>query len=172
MKRVLFKRCSVEHNERPFSDIITGSIGIFALIIIILTMFTVINAKITLDIEAPIKNDKYPFFVMCDGQDLNVVCRNTYLPNTRTQNQLLDMCNSLKIAGIQKASSKQRWVILNKFFSSNLFNNDHFYVFSFIRPNAIATFNKLNRMLEDNNVSVGYTPVAKSWNIREALRID
>lgn len=162
----------MKYNEKAFIDIITGAIGVLCLLIIILMLRTVINAKISLNVEAPIKNGKYPMFMICKNDSLEFVCRNTYLPSSSAQKELLEMCNSLKLAGISDADEAKRWVILKKFFSSEWFDSQTFYVYAFIKPDGIATYNALNQILRSNRIDVGYTPIAENWNIREALKVD
>lgn len=161
----------MDYIERPFIDIMTGAIGILALLIMVLAMYTITNAKIELEVDAPIKNDLYPMFAVCEDEKVVLVCRNSYLGPQDMKNSLMDTCVSLRDAGIASADQEQQWDIMSNFFSSNWFDREHFYVFALIRPRGVASFNKLRIMLEQNSIHSGYIPIPENWDIREGFKL-
>ncbi len=159
-------------SERSFIDIITGSIGILTLVIVILVLLSVINATIVINVDAPLQNDKFPFFIECKEKKALIVCRNSYLPNNEAKISLFEMCQYLKTIGITKADQEETWDILDTFLNSSYFDSDNFYIFAFLRSDGYQSFQELQKIVDSSDVGFGYIPVESSWKIREALKID
>ena len=147
-------------------DIMTGAIGILSLFIVVLSLHSVTNANIELEIDPPAKNDLYPLFITCSGEKLLPLCDDIYLDSQELKKSLREMCLPLNTVGIQGADRDQTWSILKKFFSSNWFDRRHFYVFALIRPSGIDNYKKLRVLLYENSIRSGYLPVPENWHIK------
>jgi len=162
--------------ERPFIDLIVGTMGVLCLFIIIFLLSSWHNAKIVLKINASIMNGKYPMFVIC-SQSKNssiglatLVCVDDYLTEPSLKKDLKNMCETLKIEGLGQVTPEESWEIFERFLVSH-FLKDKFYIFSLIKPSGVEVFKeKLDPLLRRLNLEMGFIPIPENWEFSIALK--
>ena len=159
----------MEGTERSFVDIVTGSVGLIALLIMIFILSKWVNTTVKLDVEASTINNKYPLFILLEKDKYeelgraSVICDPSYLPDNTAKNNLDKMCEFFVLKNLNYVTPEESWVIFDEFLQKE-FMKDKFYIFSLIKPSGVSVYkDKVLFYVDKYKIDQGSTPLPDNW---------
>ena len=138
-----------EQNLESFLDILTCTIGIFILMIIIMTMQAVNQQEVTIvaktEGENGVNKSKNPRYIECRDQGVIIYPGEEFVPQEKL-NEPNSAVTKL-ITQIQK-------------------NRDHEYLIVAVRSNGIDTFKLVRNLVEKAEIDIGYEPIDANWQLK------
>ncbi len=143
------------HNSQPgqnlesFLDILTCTIGIFILMIIIMTTQAVNRQEVTIvaqtEGENGVNKSKNPRYIECRHNGVILYPGEKFVP----QEKLNDPNSAVTklIAQVQK-------------------NRDREYLIVALRSNGIDTFKLVRNLVERAEIDIGYEPIDANWQLK------
>lgn len=125
-----------------FLDILGGTIGILTLMIAIFMIEMSMNNEVINITPLPgsLEDKKYLSYIICNGKGQVVINHNQITTQTDINSNLID--NLL----IEMEDREKHLIVA-------------------VRPNSFEDFRKLRNRIERLNISVGYQPIDKDWQI-------
>ena len=136
-------------NLESFLDILTCTIGIFILMIIIMTTQVVNNQEVTIVAETEGENgvnkSKNPRYIECRSNGVVLYPGEEFVP----QDKLNEPNSAIAklIAQVQK-------------------NRDREYLIVAVRANGIDTFQLVRNLVERAEIDIGYEPIDANWRLK------
>ena len=143
------------HNSKPsqnlesFLDILTCTIGIFILMIIIMTTQAINKQEVTIVAQTEGENganqSKNPRYIECRHNGVILYPGEEFVP----QEKLNDPNSAMTklIAQVQE-------------------NRDREYLIVAIRSNGIDTFNLVRNLVQGAEIDIGYEPIDATWQLK------
>ncbi len=144
-----------EQNLESFLDILTCTIGIFILMIIIMTMQAVNQQEVIIvaktEGENGINKSKNPRYIECRSNGVVLYPGEEFVP----QEKLNDPNSAM-----------------SKFISQVEKNRDREYLIVAVRSNGIDTFKLVRNIVERAEIDIGYEPIDAHWQLKLEESVD
>ena len=143
MRKNLRKNNKIPISLFSFLDILGGTIGILTLIIAIFMIQMSVNDVVVdiVSIPGSLEDKKNSSYIVCNGNGEVTVYHKKITTQTTINSTLIDnLLNELK-------SQKEHLIIA-------------------VRPNSFQDFKSLRNRVENFNISAGYQPIDKDWQIK------
>ncbi|MGK7895530.1 MAG: hypothetical protein AB4372_18420 [Xenococcus sp. (in: cyanobacteria)] len=144
-----------EQNLESFLDILTCTIGIFILMIIIMTMQAVNQQEVTIvaktEGENGVNQTKNPRYIECRSNGVILYPGEEFVPQEKLNEPNSAM--SKLIAQVQE-------------------NRDREYLIVAVRSNGIDTFKLVRNIVERAEIDIGYEPIDAHWRLKLQESVD
>ena len=144
-----------EQNLESFMDILTCTIGIFILMIIIMTMQAVNQQEVTIvaktEGENGVNKSKNPRYIECRSNGVILYPGEEFVPQEK-----LNEPNSA----------------MTKFITQMQENRDREYLIVAVRANGIDTFKLVRNIVERAEIDIGYEPIDANWQLKFEESVD
>lgn len=144
-----------EQNLESFLDILTCTIGIFILMIIIMTMQAVNQQEVTIVAQTEGENGvnqiKNPRYIECRSNGVILYPGEEFVPQEK-----LNEPNSA----------------MTKFIAQVQENRDREYLIVAVRSNGIDTFKLVRNLVERAEIDIGYEPIDANWQLKLEESVD
>ncbi len=136
-------------NLESFLDILTCTIGIFILMIIIMTTQVVNQQEVTIvaktEGENGVNKSKNPRYIECRANGVILYPGEEFVPQEKLNNP--NSAVTKLIAQVQK-------------------NRDREYLIVAVRSNGIDTFKLVRNLVERAEIDIGYEPIDANWQLK------